>query len=131
MAISPDERSLVDRYFAAMQAGAEGEQEMVSLFGDDAEYIEPFSQQGRRTSHKGIGAIRAFFHESFQGPTSGNVKLTLDRLDVDGNQLRADWTCEMPMFPAPFSGYDLYTIRDGKIQRLEINLSSPPVGLGG
>ena len=122
---SAEDRRIVERYFSAMQAGPSGEQEMVSLFGDDAEYIEPFSEQGRHTAHKGIAAIRQYFHETFHGPMAAKVKLTIDRLDVDGEQLRTEWTCEMPIVPAPFTGYDTYVIRDGKIQRLEINLSSP------
>ena len=124
---SAEDRRIVERYFAAMQAGASGEQEMVSLFGDEAEYIEPFSVQGQHTNHRGIGAIRSYFHETFRGPMSGQVKLTIDRLDVDGDQLRTEWTCEMPIVPAPFNGYDTYLIRDGKIQRLQINLAGGPL----
>jgi len=128
MAVAPEDRALVERYFKAMVRGPGGEQEMVALFSDDAEYIEPFSAQGRPTAHKGIAAIRAFFHQSFSGPTHGGVKLSLDRLDVDGDRLRSEWTCEMPVMPGPFRGFDLYTIRDGKIQRLEITMTQPPAG---
>ena len=128
MPISPTDRGLVERYMAAMQAGPEGEQEMVSLFGDDSEYIEPFSNQGQPTSHKGIAAIRQFFHMSFADPLQHQVKLTLDRLDMDGDRLRCEWTCEMPAMPGPFRGFDMYTIRDGKIQRLEITVTQPPAG---
>ncbi|MDE3075192.1 MAG: nuclear transport factor 2 family protein [Chloroflexota bacterium] len=128
MAITPTDRAVVDSYFRAMQAGPNGEREMVSLFSDDAEYIEPFSAQGKPTSHKGIHAIREFFHQSFQGPMGSGVKLSLDRLDLDGDRLRSEWTCEVPTMPGPFKGTDHYTIRDGKIQRLEINLSAPHPG---
>ena len=48
------------------------------------------------------------------------MKLVLDRADRDGDRVRADWTCTSPVFPAPMKGYDLFTIQDGKIARLEI-----------
>ena len=128
MAIASNDRSLVERYFAAMHMGAGGEEEMVALFGDDAEYVEPFSREGRDTTHKGIAAIRTFFHESFAGPMGQGVKLTLHRLDLDGERLRSEWTCEIPSVPAPFSGWDSYLIRDGKIQRLEVHLHQPAAG---
>ncbi|MBV9119505.1 MAG: nuclear transport factor 2 family protein [Chloroflexi bacterium] len=121
---APD-RILVQRYFAAMQGGAQATEEMVSLFSDDGEYIEPFSGQGQPTSHRGIAAIRAFFDDSFAGPLGHDVKLRLDRLDVDGAELRSEWTCEIPMWPAPMRGSDRYLIRDGKIARLEVTLHGP------
>lgn len=133
MEISPQDRAVVEGYFRAMQAGPDGEQDIVALFTDDAEYIEPFSASGALTSHRGIGAIRDFFHQSAQGPTNSGVKLSLDVLELDGDQLRSHWTCEMPMMPGPFKGMDRYTIRGGRIQRLEITLLAPPSadGTGG
>src|SRR5689334_12505896 len=105
-AAGPD---LVERYFKAMQSGPDGVDVMVALFTDDGEYIEPFSGGGRPTSHQGAAAIRAFFQESLNGPLREGVRLTLERLDVDGDRLRSEWTCTMPMFPAPLKGFDLYT----------------------
>lgn len=126
--VQPAERQLVERYFKAMQAGAEALEEMVSLFAEDGEYIEPFSAGGQPNAHRGSAAIRAFFQESFQGPLGHDVQLTLDRLDVDGNKLRSEWTCSMPIFPRPMHGFDLYTLEGGKIKRLEVTVSDmPPV----
>lgn len=34
----------------------------------------------------------------------------------DGDRVRADWICTSPVFPAPMKGYDLFTIRGGKIE---------------
>jgi ketosteroid isomerase-like protein len=124
--MTPADRSLVETYFRAMQAGADGEAEMQSIWADDAVYSEPFTGQGQRREHTGKEAISAFFHESHsQGMAP--IRISLDRLDLDGGRLRSEWTCLMPGMPE-FSGHDLYTIRDGKIARLEVYVDR---GLGG
>ena len=128
MPVEPADRQLVEGYFKAMQAGPDGVQEMVALFAEDGEYIEPFSAQGRPSSHRGGQAIRAFFEQSLNGPLRDGVRLTLDRLDVDGDRLRSEWTCSMPMFPGPLRGFDLYTIEGGKIKRLEVTVTEMPPG---
>lgn len=43
------------RYFKAMQTGPDGLAELISLFTDDAVYIEPFTPGGGR--HVGRGRI--------------------------------------------------------------------------
>ncbi len=125
MPLEAGDRHLVNEYFKAMQAGPEGLEAMIALFTADAEYSEPFSANGQPTSHVGLPAIRAFFEESYRGAMNHDVQLTLDRLDLDGDRLRSEWTCMMPVFPAPMRGWDHYTIRDGKIARLEIHLTGP------
>ncbi len=124
----PAGRQLVEQYFKAMQAGPEGLEEMVSLFAEDGEYIEPFSGNGRPSAHRGKPAIRAFFTESLNGPLREGVRLTLDRLDFDAGRLRSEWTCSMPMFPGPMRGFDLYTIEGGTIKRLEVTVTDMPSG---
>ena len=126
MAMDAGGSKLVERYFKAMQSGPDGLEEMVSLFAADGEYVEPFSSGGQPTAHRGQEAIRAFFQESLNGPLREGVRLTLERLDVDGEQLRSQWTCVMPMFPAPLRGVDLYTIEHGRIRRLEVNVTNMP-----
>ena len=129
MSIQANDRELVERYFAAMQAGPAGVEQMVSLFAEDGEYVEPFSGNGQVRTHKGSDAIRAFFQESLNGPMGQEVRLSLDRLDLDGDRLRSEWTCSMPMLPQPMHGHDLYTIEHGKIKRLEITVyDMPPLG---
>jgi hypothetical protein len=124
--VQPADRQIVERYFKAMQAGPDGLEEMVSLFTDDGEYIEPFSAGGRPSVHSGAAAIRAFFTESFSGPLGQGIRLTLDLLDVDAGRLRSEWTCSMPMFPLPLHGFDLYTIEHGRIKRLEVTVTDMP-----
>jgi hypothetical protein len=121
-----EERQLVERYFKGMQAGPDGVEDIVGLFTEDGEYVEPFSAQGRASTHRGSRDIRAFFEESLNGPLREGVRLTLERLDYDGNQLRSQWTCVMPMFPGPLRGFDMYTFETGKIKRLEVVVTDMP-----
>lgn len=127
--MSPSDRSLVETYFKAMQAGADGEADMLSIWADDGVYVEPFTGQGQRREHAGKEAIHAFFKQSYDAHMTP-VRITLDRLDVDGDKLRSEWTCLMPGMPE-FSGHDLYTIRDGKIARLEVYVDHMPPMPGG
>jgi hypothetical protein len=123
MSVRASDRSVVENLFKAMQAGAEGEQLMMSLFHDDAVFIEPFS--GQPMTHGGHDAIRESFKKQTAHPLS-DMKLMLDRIDMDGPIVRAEWTCSSSAFPTPMRGYDLFTIESGKIARLEIVVTSVP-----
>ncbi|MCA9653964.1 MAG: hypothetical protein H6712_03790 [Myxococcales bacterium] len=47
-----------------------------------------------------------------------------DEIDgVDGEVVRSEWTCTSPAFPGPVKGIDLCTVRDGRIQRLEVSFA--------
>jgi ketosteroid isomerase-like protein len=121
------DRSTVERYLATMQAGPGGLDELVGLF-DDAVYVEPFS--GQPQVHSGKAEIRAFFENALQQHLR-NVRLTLDRLDVDGGRLRSEWTCELGAMQASMRGFDLLTLRDGRIARLETTVTHfPPMRSG-
>jgi ketosteroid isomerase-like protein len=111
----------LDRYFRAMQRGPEGEDELVALFAEDAVYIEPFSGQ----QHTGRDAIRAWLRGSLRDQPPG-IRLTVDRLDVVEQTIVASWTCESDAFARPARGRDHFTIRDGRITRLESRLTEPP-----
>jgi hypothetical protein len=96
---------------------------MMSLFHEDATFIEPFS--GQPVTHRGHDAIRESFRQQTAHPLPDMV-LTLDRVDLDGGTVRAEWTCNSSAFPTPMRGHDLFTIRDGKIERLEIVVTGMP-----
>ena len=115
-------RTLVDAWFAAMRRGAKGEEELLALFHDDAEYVEPFSGEPRL--HVGKEAIRACLRQGWEQPMP-DLELTVDRVDVDGARVRAEWTCSTSAWPNAISGVDLYTLRDGRISRLETTLPAP------
>lgn len=110
---------IVNAWFRAMRRGKAGEDELVALFDAEAEYIEPFGGQARR--HVGTRAIRECLREGFEQPPP-ELSLTIDRVDVDGPKVRAEWTCSSPVFEAPIRGVDEYTLRDGRITRLETSL---------
>ncbi len=117
------DRSVVERYMAGMQAGPCGVEDLVGLFEEDAVYVEPFG--GQPQVHSGKAAIRDFFQNALEQHLRG-ARLTLDRLDMDGERLRSEWTCEVPAFNAPLRGFDLLTLRDGRIARLETTVTEFP-----
>jgi hypothetical protein len=124
MAVTGPQRRIVERLFKAMQAGPGGENEMVSLFAEDGVLIEPFS--GRPQTHTGAAAIRQSFRDQWNDPPP-DLTLVLDRVDLDGQLIRAEWTCTSPAFPSPMRGYDLFTLNEaGQIKRLEIVVTEAP-----
>ena len=110
---------IVASWFAAMRKGRRGEDELLALFHDDAEYVEPFAGEPRR--HRGKAAIRACLSEGWDTPLP-DLSLTVERVDVDGDSVRASWVCRSSAFPGPMHGLDVYTLRDGLIARLESSL---------
>jgi ketosteroid isomerase-like protein len=126
MAVKPEDHNVVQGVFEAMHEGPKGEAKMMALFHDDAVLIEPFS--GQPQTHSGSEAIRSWFKQATREMPPG-MKITLDRIDMDGQHVRAEWTCTADVFPKPMKGYDLYAIRDGKIARLEMIVTdAPPMG---
>ncbi|MHC4141746.1 MAG: nuclear transport factor 2 family protein [Planctomycetota bacterium] len=124
--MSETDRNVVENLFKAMQAGPSGEQDMLALFAEDAVFIEPFS--GVVQTHTGKAAIGTSFQDMWRDPPP-DLKLTIDRVDLDGDRVRADWTCTSPVFPKPMRGHDLFTISSGRITRLEIAVTDmPPMG---
>lgn len=122
MSVEPSATAVVERYVQAMRVGAAAETEMMALFTEDAVYVEPFSGQPR--THVGREAIRATMREGWRTPLP-DMRLTIERIDLDGGQVRCAWLCRSPALPAPVHGQDLYTLRDGQIARLETSLRRP------
>ena len=119
--MSESTRALIDSYFEAMQAGRAAEADLLALFTDDAVYVEPFS--GETRTHEGKEQIRACLRASWEGAPP-DLTLHVNRIDIDGATVSADWTCESPAFDAPVRGRDEYLIRDGRIARLEVRFVS-------
>jgi hypothetical protein len=118
-AVGDRDRQVVERYFQAMRAGAAGGEEMMSLFLPDAVYVEPFT--GESKTHVGKDAIRSNVLAS-QNQAPPDMQLILDRLDISEGRIRSEWTCTSPAFPRLVHGQDLWTIRAGKIARLETSI---------
>jgi ketosteroid isomerase-like protein len=110
----------ITRFYRAMQRGPEGVDALVALLAEDAVYIEPFSGG----AHEGRAAIGAFLEQS-QGRLP-DVKITVERIDVEDDAVTTIWRCESSAFAKPSRGRDRFTIRDGKITRLETKLLEPP-----
>ena len=116
-----DQHPTIKRFFAAMQAGATAEPEMMALFADDAVYVEPFS--GREREHRGKAAIRQVMAEGWKTPLP-DMRIEIDRMQVTGESVRVQWTCHSPALPGgKGSGENVFTLREGMIARLETRLS--------
>jgi hypothetical protein len=129
MPVAEQDRKTIESLFRAMQMGPSGEEAMMALFDDNAVFTEPFS--GQIQTHKGKSAIRDSFRQMWKEPIP-DLRLTLDQVELDGDTLRAQWTCVSPVFPTPMRGYDVFRIRAGKILRLEIvvtEMPPPPKGV--
>lgn len=111
---------VVDAYFDAMKAGASRVDDLLALFAEDAVYIEPFS--GAPRTHEGWPAIADAIRTSMQSPPP-DMTLEVNRVDVDGDVVRSEWTCCSPVFPGPMRGVDRCTVADGRIQRLEVQFA--------
>ena len=127
MAVNEQQQKVVEDVFRAMQAGPHGEQAMMDLFADEAVLVEPFS--GRVQIHTGKAAIRQSFQDQWKNPLP-DLTLILNRVDLDGPLIRAEWTCTSAVFATPMRGYDLFTVdASGRIARLEIVVTdAPPMG---
>ena len=123
MPVKAEDRKIVEDLCRAMQTGPSAFAELLALFADDGVLVEPFT--GRMQTHTGKQAIRASLEQMAQN-RAPDLTLTLDRVDMDGSAVRAEWTCTSKVMPGPMRGYDLFTIRSGKISRLEIVITEMP-----
>lgn len=110
--------AVVQRYFAAMRRGAAAETDLLAMFHADATYIEPFTADEPAV---GIEQIRQRFRKGWEFPLP-DVELDVLAIEVDGPMATSRWECRSPGLPGPIRGEDLYEIRDGRIQRLEVRM---------
>jgi len=124
MAVNDAERELVVNYLRSMQVGPTGIDEMVSLYTDDGVYVEHLtSVKGEIRTHNGKAAIREAL-ESGMKWNPPDLRVALDRLEIEDGNLVAHWTITSAQFPGPMTGTDRYALRDGKIARLETQVDS-------
>ena len=112
-------RSVVDRYFAAMRRGAEAQEEMMSLFADDAVYIEPFIDP--EVPAQGRDEIRERLSVGWESPLP-DMELYVLEVETGADGARSLWECRSPALPSPVRGEDIYQISDGVITRLEVRI---------
>jgi hypothetical protein len=122
MAVTDRDRELVINYLRSMQMGPSGIDGILNLYNDDGVYVEHLTSiKGESRTHNGKAAIREALASGMKwNPPDLNV--TLDRLEIEGDQLIAHWTCTSAQFAGPMRGTDRYTLRGGKIGRLETQL---------
>jgi hypothetical protein len=118
-----NDRKLVEDLYKAMQIGPAAEDDLLALFTEDAVLVEPFT--GRPQSHVGKEAIQASLQGMWKN-RAPDLKLVLDRVDLDGPSIRAEWTCTSALLPGPMRGLDILAIESNKISRLEIVITEMP-----
>ncbi|MEQ1571563.1 MAG: nuclear transport factor 2 family protein [Myxococcota bacterium] len=107
---------VVGAFFLAMQTGRAAADELLALFDDDAEYVEPFS--GGSGIHRGRAAIRAAFERGWERELP-EQRIVVDRVDVEGGEVVARWTCFSPGLPGGRgSGVNRFELSGGRIIRL-------------
>lgn len=111
-------RRVVERLFEAMAAGPEGEEPMMRLFSEDAVLVETFT--GKPREHVGLSSILRGYRELFREPPPPDMRLVLHRVDRDGERIRAEWSCTSSDYLEPRRGFDLFTVRNDLIQKLEV-----------
>src|SRR6185312_15688865 len=100
--MSEDGTALIERYFDAMRGKSQRVEELIALFADDAEYTQPFT--GDSQTLRGKAAIGEFLRRSrTQEPP--DMLVSVDRIDREGPNFRADWTCTSSAFAQPMKGY--------------------------
>lgn len=92
----------------------------MALFAEDAVYVEPFS--GSPRTHRGKPAICAVMQAGWKAPLPA-MSIDVDRVDVDGPVVRAQWTCRSPALPGGRGrGENTFTLHQGRIIRLETRM---------
>lgn len=122
MAVNERDKDIVISYLRSMQMGPTGIDSMVGLYTDDGVYVEHLtSVKGEIRTHAGKAAIREALSSGMKW-NPPDLRVALDRLEIEGISLIAHWTCTSSHFPDPMKGTDRYTLRGGKIARLETKL---------
>ncbi|MFT3879682.1 MAG: nuclear transport factor 2 family protein [Gemmatales bacterium] len=123
MTVSTNDRQVIENVFRAMQTGPTAEKELLELFAEDGILVEPFT--GQMQTHEGKPAIKASLVPMWAN-RAPDMKIMLDRVDLQGTTVRAEWTCTSSAMPGPMRGYDLFQIKSGKINRMEIFVTEMP-----
>lgn len=103
MAVDENDRDLVITYLGSMQKGPTGIDSMVGLYADDGVYVEHLtSVKGEIRMHAGMAAIREALSSGMKW-NPPDLRVALDRLEIERISLIAHWTCTSSQFPDPMS----------------------------
>ncbi len=126
MSVTPIQRQKIQDVFDAMEAGVAGESKILSSFSQDAVMIEPFSNGGQPNRVEGLDGIRGWFMHSAEGEGPHDLKLTITRIDIEGDGFRVDWTCNSASFPTLMEGYDIFKFDGDRVNYFEIVVTKWP-----
>lgn len=124
MSITQQDRDVVQGMFDAMQMGLPGEQKMMALFSENATMTDPFD--GEAQTHRGKEAIRQRFIGIWSHGGPPDLAVTVDQIDAADGKLRVEWTCRSSVFLSPMQGIDYFTIRNGHIDELVMEVTAWP-----
>lgn len=124
MSVSPIHKQKIQDVFDAMELGVAGEPRMLGAFTQDAVMISPFGGEPERI--EGLDAIREWFIQAVTGEGPHDLKLSIERIDLDGDGLRVYWTCASAAFPTNMEGNDLFLFEGDLIKFYEINVTKWP-----
>jgi hypothetical protein len=130
MSVTSQDREVVQGMFDAMQMGLAGEDKMVALFADDAKMTDPF-EMGQPSVSIGKEAIRQRFIGIWSGDGPHDLAVTVDQIDASEGKLVVQWTCRSAAFLTPMHGVDYFTVRDGLIHELAMEVTTWPEFAGG
>ena len=125
MTVTSQDREIVQSNFDAMMMGLAGEEKMMALFADSATMSEPFND-GQTTVSEGKEAIRRRFLQLWTGEGPHDLALTVDQINASDGKLVVDWTCRSGAFPTPMHGVDYFTVRDGLIHEMVMEVTTWP-----
>src|ERR1700739_2842383 len=104
MASNDRDRDVVITYLRSMQVGAGGIDSILNLYTDDGVYIEHLtSARGAIRMHRGKPAIKKALTSGMQW-NPPDLQVTLDRIEIEGHEMLAHWTCTSSKFPGPMRG---------------------------
>ena len=123
--MSDDRETVVKNYFEAMRKKRDGIESLIDLFDEHATYVEPFSGRGQPTSRSGKAEIAGFLRAMPENAPP-DMEVNVDRIDREGENVRAEWTCTSSTFAQPMRGVDVFEIKNAKIVRLETAMTQGP-----
>lgn len=124
MTITQQDRDIVQGMFDAMQMGLPGEEKMMALFSANATMSDPFD--GAPQTHNGKEAIRQRFIGIWSHGGPPDLAVTVDQIDAADGKLRVEWTCTSSVFLSPMKGIDYFTVANGQIDELVMEVTQWP-----
>ena len=76
-----------------------------------------------------MAAIRRCFIDMWS-EDDPSAELIVDRIDLDGDRISAEWTCHSAASTGPMRGVDKFIIEDGLVRYHEVAVTGvPPINM--